>query len=394
MPSSANSRTSIEGLFRDLKVSETSRSRSASSKKRKNTLSSSLKGSIRGAGFPSWKTLRGLSSSTAEECKFILHMNDNYHYYKPEQEKHNVVFERSSAIIQELKTIFDTAKEDNDLLSAYTEFTADTMAHMVYGSNMQEKAGMGLDETINLCRRVFAGENIDPNGIEERSSEYEAQLKLLVEHGVESPGYEHVIRSRREVIQHAQALKYITDAALLSDNPLTEQLIKDTHQILCNGVALDDGTNSDEYAGQYRTIEVRAGNTVFTHPSRVPREMGIFINDFNNDIRNREKTKDLDPFYLAADLCQDFVTIHPFRDGNGRMCRLLANAFLMKYAGIVISIGEHDEDRTEYLKIAEMAGDGETEEEARGTLAGFFLEKADQTLRDLKARLRLRDGTR
>jgi len=66
------------------------------------------------------------------------------------------------------------------------------------------------------------------------------------------------------------------------------------------------------------------------------------------------------------------------------MCRLIANAFLIKHAGIVTSIGEHDNDRKNYLAIAELAGDGETEEEARGTLAGFFLEKAKHTLQNLK----------
>lgn len=317
-----------------------------------------------------------------------MRMDDNYRYYGPEQKKHDIVFDRSSTVIQELKEMFDAAEDNDGLFSTYAEFTADAIAHAIFGSNMQEKAGMGLDETIKLCRRTLAGEEIDPHDIGKRSPEYEAQLELLVKHGVENPEYKHVVRSRREVIQHAKAFKHITDAALLSDNPLTEQLIKDTHRILCEGVALEDGTESNQYAGQYRTMEVCAGGTFFTHSSLVPQEMGIFINDFNGDIRNREETKNLDPFYLAADVCQDFVTIHPFRDGNGRMCRLLANAFLIKYAGIVVSIGEHDEDRAEYLKIAEMAGDGATEEVARGTLARFFLDKADRALQSLKAKLR------
>ncbi|KAI9052068.1 hypothetical protein LZ554_004321 [Drepanopeziza brunnea f. sp. 'monogermtubi'] len=95
---------------------------------------------------------------------------------------------------------------------------------------------------------------------------------------------------------------YITDAALLRDNPLTEQLIMETHRILCKGIALEDGTESANYAGQYRTNEVCAGGTIFTHPARVPREMRIFIEDFNGGIRQREETRNLDPFYLAAEV--------------------------------------------------------------------------------------------
>ncbi len=60
---------------------------------------------------------------------------------------------------------------------------------------------------------------------------------------------------------------------------------------------------------------------------------------------------------------------------------------MIKYAGIAIAIGEHDDDRKDYLEMAALAGDGETEEIARGQLAGFFLEKADLTLKRLKEKL-------
>lgn len=276
--------------------------------------------------------------------------------------------------------------EDREtLVDFYIDFMADKMVHMIFGSNMQEKAGMGLEETIKLCRQIFEGKEIDAGNVDQRSPEYEAQLKLLVQHGVENPDLKHVVQSRREVIQHTQALMHITDAALNSDEPLTEKLICDTHRILCQGIPLGGGSDNDgNYAGVYRNTMAMAGSTLFTAPENVPAAMQRLIADFNGDIRDREINKNLDPFYLAADICQDFVTIHPFKDGNGRMCRLIANAFLIKYAGIVISIGEHDEERKQYLAIAEMAGDGETEEEARGTLAGFFLGRAEGTLRKLK----------
>jgi len=93
---------------------------------------------------------------------------------------------------------------------------------------------------------------------------------------------------------------------------------------------------------------------------------------------------EIDPFYLAADTCQEFVAIHPFKAGNGRMGRLIANALLIKYAGIVIHIGENAKDKETYLKIADLARDGEMAEEARGQLARLFLEKGHKSLDKLK----------
>ena len=81
--------------------------------------------------------------------------------------------------------------------------------------------------------------------------------------------------------------------------------------------------------------------------------------------------------------------IHPFRDGNGRMCRLLLNAYLIKYAGVVAPIGETDEGRKEYLGLARKAGDPDTEEEARGNLARFVLEIAARQLRRLGETIRV-----
>ncbi|XMA10342.1 hypothetical protein WAI453_003133 [Rhynchosporium graminicola] len=383
----SHKRKSLDAAFANLNFART-RSKSPS-KSLKMSITSTLGRSIRSTGFPAWRTLRGLSSPNPEQCNFTLKMDENYREYRRGQEKVDVVFERSAAVIEELKATFQN--DDYGMhLESYVEFTADSMAHLVFGSNMQERAGMGLDETIKLCREVFEGKNIDPTEISPRSPEYAAQLEFLVTQGFEeNPDAYHVIRSRREVIQHAQALKHILDAALNRDEPLTEELIRETHRILCQGIDLDTKTSlrNVQYAGLYRDTMAMAGATVFTAPEKVPAAMQRLISDFNEDIENREKHQEMDPFYLAADICQDFVMIHPFKDGNGRMCRLIANAFLMKYSGIVISIGEHDHDRKAYLEIAELAGDGETEEQARGTLAGFFLEKADRTLSKLEGKL-------
>ncbi len=64
-----------------------------------------------------------------------------------------------------------------------------------------------------------------------------------------------------------------------------------------------------------------------------------------------EKTRTIDPFMLAAKYCDRFVDVHPFTDGDGRMCRLILNAILIKFAGIVVVIGGKDSDRDEYLHV-------------------------------------------
>ena len=271
------------------------------------------------------------------------------------------------------------------------------MVRVIFGSNMQESAGLDYAETKRLCIRVFAGEQADAAPIEPQSEEYRQSVEHLRRHHRDCEEH-HVIRARREIIQHAQALKHIIDATLHCNRPFTHDLIKETHYILCQGVGLDGGKlyEQEPYAGIYRTIGVCAGTTSFCPPERVPIEMDKFVEGFNADVHNREQTKELDPFYLAADACQDFVTIHPFRDGNGRMCRLLLNAYLVRYAGVMAPIGEWEEDRKEYLDIARLAGDlameddedaPDNEQEAKLRLSRFVMEKATSSLRDLVAKL-------
>jgi Fic family protein len=266
------------------------------------------------------------------------------------------------------------------------------MTRAIYGSNKIENAGLNLSETTKICTHIFAGQDVIAEDIIPQSPEYCAQVKLLLKRGVENPGLKDVVRARREVIQHAKAMKFLFHRLVTCERPLSELLFCETHKILCEGVTLENGDDDENYAGVYRNTTVAAGSTIFTAPSNVPAEMKKLVAGFDDDIQAMYRGKIIDPCYLAADICQDFVMVHPFKDGNGRMCRLIANALLLRYSGWVVAIGETEEDRKAYLRIAVRAGDPEMEEEAKKELAWFIRGKVENA-GALRGKLSICSGT-
>ncbi len=102
-------------------------------------------------------------------------------------------------------------------------------------------------------------------------------------------------------------------------------------------------------------LTVVAGFSSFTAPALVPSMMKALVSDFNDDIRKAEENGELDSYFLAAKYFHKFVNIHSFLDGNWLVCRLILNAVLLKYAGIIVTLGEKEDDRKKYLEIAQMA---------------------------------------
>ena len=198
-----------------------------------------------------------------------------------------------------------------------------------------------------------------------------------------NPGEKAVIRGRREVVQHAAAFQHMVEEFVKYDKPLSENLIRDTHAILVSGLSGEDAGffSSQSFGGTYRRQEAYAGALRYTKASDVPKAMKSLVNNLQSDLEEIEKRGTIDPFMLAAKYCDRFVNVHPFRDGNGRMCRLILNAILIKYAGIVVVLGEKDHDRDEYLQIAQESTRVGSHP---GQLGKLVLNRAEGTLRKLK----------
>ncbi len=70
-------------------------------------------------------------------------------------------------------------------------------------------------------------------------------------------------------------------------------------------------------------------------------------------LETRFHTTPDNPLMVACDLHYEFVSIHPFTDGNGRTARLLFNFALLKNGYPLTVI--HKEERKAYLTSLEKA---------------------------------------
>ncbi|KAI3643493.1 hypothetical protein MP228_013048 [Amoeboaphelidium protococcarum] len=184
---------------------------------------------------------------------------------------------------------------------------------LVYFSNHIEHTGLSSEETYSVC--IDHLKNSPPTSPNDDD---------IIDQAIPFPGVasKHT-RNRVEIIQHMDAFLYLYDRIIVKKRPLDEQLIMNAHKIMMKGLVED--------AGSYRNCPVYAGNHQFLPEYCVPSAMSSLVANYNAQLSQLQKEAEeiQQPFYLAAKLSYEFVTIHPFIDGNGRLCRLLLNIALL-----------------------------------------------------------------
>lgn len=160
------------------------------------------------------------------------------------------------------------------------------------------------------------------------------QTKAILEDGLSVGG--KTLREIYEITNHAKAFAYVKRCAADS-RPLDEDTAKDIHALLMENILT---------GGIYRNVKVRILGAGFKPP--VPSEMYRQIKNFFAELPLRNA---LNPIELAAWTHAEFVKIHPFVDGNGRMARMLMNYQLIFEGFLPISIAK--EQRLEYFDALE-----------------------------------------
>ncbi|KAF5612087.1 adenosine monophosphate transferase FICD like [Fusarium subglutinans] len=277
---------------------------------------------------------------------------ENYDNYENDAEDQSHSDEDDIELKNYLDDIADAlkkqkSKNDSEIAEDFNE----KLSQMVYGSNMLEMVGSGLDTTVKLCQRIFEGRAVDDAEISDRDPIYQALRMDLVSKN-KSSGHEDVLRSRREIIQHAKAAYYMMNEVAIKGKDLSEEIILETHRLLTYQIDSPDNIPSSQYGGIYRDYPVQRGFHSFPHQAKVPKAVRDLTDSLKADIATAEDSGEIDPVALAAKYCHKFVNIHPFLDGNSRTSRLILNTILLKYGGCFVWLGMEPKDRDEYMKIS------------------------------------------
>lgn len=183
---------------------------------------------------------------------------------------------------------------------------------------LQEKINrlrpLNRDERIALKDYFRIGLTYSSNALEGNSLT-ESETKVILEDGLTVGG--KPLRDVLEVVGHGNAYDFMFEMA--ETKRIVESDIKKIHALFYQ--ALDT-----KNAGIYRNQRVFISGSHYDLPE--PAQIGQFMKQM---ISGLPKLRDeLHPVEFAAKLHKEFVYIHPFVDGNGRVSRLLMNLSLLQ----------------------------------------------------------------
>jgi Fic family protein len=166
----------------------------------------------------------------------------------------------------------------------------------------------------------------------------ESETKILLEDGLTIGG--KPLRYTFEAVGHAKAYDFMF--TLLRSGTITESDIQRMHQVFYENI-------EREYAGKYREVDVFISGSKYPveEPKRIQEKMEKLLHWI---LTERDHVH---PVTFAAQLHKRFVFIHPFKDGNERIARLIMNTVLIQDGYLVAVIPPVL--RREYIELLEKA---------------------------------------
>lgn len=227
-----------------------------------------------------------------------------------------------------------------------------TQIERLYGQIEALKIPRSLE--LNLARENMVESSYASNKIEGNPLTLPEVTNLLLDDRVP------VNRSEKEVVNYFNLLKNLDD---YRTHPLNLDLITLFHKKLMEGVDKSAGQirNSMVVVGKYRKEEGDVSLKVKHNP---PYHKKTEIEKYLRDLIVWVQSDSKIPAVIAAGIFHhQFVYLHPFEDGNGRVCRLLtAHLFVTRNYLInryFILDDYYDIDRSQYSDMLHTADTGD-----------------------------------
>ena len=170
-------------------------------------------------------------------------------------------------------------------------------------------------DTLEQLKKYYrVGLTYSSNALEGNSLT-ETETKIVLEDGITIGG--KPMKDHYEATGHGDAYDYMNSLATIKY--FTEDDIKKLHKLFYHRI-------NEEEAGQYRRKKVFISGSKYALPT--PDQVQDLMNKFIT--RMEVVAKECHPVEYSAIAHKDFVFIHPFIDGNGRVARLLMNLILLQ----------------------------------------------------------------
>lgn len=209
-----------------------------------------------------------------------------------------------------------------------------------YKEEIHKKGPQDFDKLKELDQYFRVNLTFSSNSISGNALSFNETRSLLVEGKEEG---EKPAKDYKEAIGHAEAYDYMLTLARAEQFVFTEAVIKKLHFLFCQRL-------NKEEAGHYRTTRADRLESGYLPPlpEDLPHLMEHFINQMESSRRH------MHPIEFATLCHKRLIDIQPFKEGNGRIARLLMNlVFVHAGYGVACIPTELQEDYKNALLLSQ-----------------------------------------
>ncbi|MBI2334282.1 Fic family protein [Candidatus Daviesbacteria bacterium] len=160
-----------------------------------------------------------------------------------------------------------------------------------------------------------------------------------------------------EVENYYQALKILEDMAKIKKDISPDEILR-LHKIVIEGLVEKEKTAKFRPSDVYVLDDLGDGREMLRFKAPPASSVAKLIKDLLDWLKQSKKDR-IHPIIRAGILHLQFVTIHPFTDGNGRVARLLTQLQLYRdnwdFRKILVLEDYYNRDRLSYYKAENLA---------------------------------------